>query len=409
MTYHLDRMARCERTDLFYDCLRDARVEAYDRDLIESRAWHFIKDAAIHSRNGDKFPALSRDSVGRVSYARAPEDKDNDNRRVMVTLNKFLRRQCGDLSDELNNGVVSESQVETVCDIFRRIVVNLTTNPDEFFKVIPAEEIPALLASIKEPAGVEMGSCMTGDPDLADAYRIFQKAEGVKLECLLFNDGSGKNPHGRARAFLWTFPPSVVRPEGTVLMDRIYNNSGYHLQHFREYAEARGIWQRQDNSLPDDEVAFKRGGLRNSNFTFKLPFPDCMPYMDSFSWATETGRGVSMQLHRNDADLIFQSTSGGWDRCGCRCVACEDTFDPDDTYVVDCDRYCTSCYHETFVDCERCGEREDIESASDIDGVAWCLHCTDHHATECDRCGEMRPSDAVESWDSENVCSSCRN
>tara|TARA_Y100000593_G_scaffold68607_1_gene126072 strand:- start:167 stop:1357 length:1191 start_codon:yes stop_codon:yes gene_type:complete len=396
-------MARCERSDLFYDCLAEARIEAYDRELIQSVTWDFIKNVSIHSRDNGKYPALSKDSIGRVSYARSPEDKDNDDRRIMLTLNKFLRRQCGDISEELTSGVVPEHEVEKVCDIFRRIVVNLTTSPEEFFKIISAEEIPELLASIKEPAGVEMGSCMTGDPNLADAYRIFQKAEGVKLECLLFDDGSGKNPHGKARAFLWTFP------SGMVLMDRIYNNSGYHLQHFREYAETHGIWQRQDNSLPDDEVAFKRDGKRDSGFTFKLPFPDCMPYMDSFSWATETGRGVLMQLHRDDADLIFQSTSGGWDRCGCRCVACEDTFDPEDTYAVGCERYCTSCYHDTFIDCERCGEREDIESAAEVDGAAWCVHCTDRHATECDRCGEMRPSDAIESWDAGGICSSCRN
>ena len=403
MVYHLDRMTREERSGLFNDCLTEARVEAYDRDLIHAQTWEFIKDITIFSSYSHKYPALSKDSIGRISYARSPEDKDNDDRRVMLTLNKYIRRQCGDVSEKLTSGVIPEQEVETVCDIFRRIVVNLTTSPEEFFTVYPANKIPEILASIKEPAGTEMGSCMTGDTDLAEAYRIFEKADGVKLECLIFNDGSGKNRYGKARAFLWTFP------SGTVLMDRIYNNSGYHLQHFREYAETNGIWQRQDNSLPDDEVTFKRDGKHNSGFTFKLPFPDCMPYMDSFSWAAESRDGFTMQLYRETADFIFQSTSGGFDRCGVRCVACEDTFDPDDTYEVDDDRYCHNCYHDHFFECARCGDRESIDSARTVGDEPWCEYCADHHATECDRCCETRPSDTVETWsDNQNVCKYCR-
>lgn len=350
---------------------------------------------AITSNKHRDWLAQSHDDDSLVSYARSSGVRFLPERRTKTTLARYIRRKWPD-KDWIN-----DADLERFCNK----AMSLIRSSDSLFRLIDGSRITD---AYRDQVGGH--SCMTDD----DCHKtaIYEHNPGV-VQMLVFDDGSMT-----ARALVWK------TDQGKTAMDRIYPNSGRHIELFNKYARDNGWLVREGNRMPEGDVTFTdEDGDECSELTVSLDLPDPIiyPYMDSFRWVkTYDGDSVVLSTKHGRGRECLESTKGvgpGSENdssvecrdCGCR-VDPEDSYSDDNGYD-----YCSDCYSERYRSCERCGcetARDDLASVHTGRYTSeWCDDCRSNYATECEDCNEWfsNAGGRISEVDGEHYCDDCES
>tara|TARA_R100000458_G_C8276085_1_gene251283 strand:- start:1365 stop:2705 length:1341 start_codon:yes stop_codon:yes gene_type:complete len=371
----------------------------------------FVKNFRSH------YVSISADNPSRISYAGGIAHKFDNARRIKTTLQRYVARNYPDERE-----IMCERGIEMFAEKFKAYALAEFDSLESKFRLVEGQE---LKNKFREHYGDS--SCMTGAE--GSTYVAMYRDNPDVCKLLLYN---GDDCNARAMVFFTN--------EGQVVCDRVYPNSGTHIEKFKLYCEERG-WELRDfmgypSSDFDGEWPRVDFDGRSYSITVKVPMrcPDdphdnrrMMPYMDSFHWGHWVMKNQGMMLCYNhperwdsDDKYKFDSTSGRINTFSVKSCNCCGTALLDDDYRYERDEYwCYSCFDEEFTECERCNEvcPRDATVTVNIDGghdeqQEWCECCSTRRAHTCDHCGELFNSLVIQSsshTDGEEVegCEEC--
>lgn len=295
----------------------------------EKRVFDIVK-----ANRDNSYASFSLDRKRCVSYSNPGIYKYDYRRRVVTKINRWLRRLVDTHSIPFNDITLER--------LGARVLSHLRTQQD--FEVVSGSDLMAVYDQ-----GFAYSACMSGTH--AREYREIYEDNPNTVKMLKYDDGEQ-----RGRALLWFLPDAT-------LLDRIYPNSGDHVQAMRDWALECGYWVRSHQGCPDEDyVAFcNKDNKRRHDFTVTLDWNNFkLPYVDSFHWAEcidEDDAQIVLSTSDSVGNTRLDSTEGGWsdsyDCCeGCGytlprsyrtdedgCLWCEDCFDDRFTYCEDVERY----------------------------------------------------------------------
>jgi len=323
--------------------------------------------------------SYSQDCEGQVSYATKPEYRMDSMHRTRTTLARFIRRHMAYGADRISDRVLN-----ALCTS----VFGTLADAGQYIEIVRGDDIVEAYAD-------EFGghSCMTGrDSEYTQLYADNEDIVGL----LKYRNGMC------ARALVWYLE------DGTVLLDRIYPNEGYHVAAIQEYAKNRGWVLRTHQGMPGARWSTDR------HYSVELDHceGDCLPYADSFHYATRQDANTLRLYTDNRGDFALDSTDGYPETNQDSCYACGASVGEDDTYPSpDGDSiYCDECYSERYGTCNHCYEtvaRDDLTCiASNHDTV--CSDCLPKHYAECESCDEWFVPEGTITTDEGSVhCHDC--
>ena len=376
------------------------------------RAGYEAIERAVRNNVKRHYLADSEDSPGRkVSYTRSDAGTYDIDKRMRTTLGRYIGRQ---LDVRICLG---DAEIARYCQAVGALLCDVV----EGFAVVSGAAIRNFYRDIPIP-----GSCMCGG---ASRYTQVYADNPSVVEMLTYDDGKDL----KARALLWTARC------GTKLMDRIYPNSGYHVDLMHRWASANGYLIREHNSLPSGPVNF---GGTSTEFNVELRHNGEVPYFDSFHRGDHDAR--CLWLSTRTGEYEFESTSGRLPNGGEPCCDCGDIRDEEDLYAINDDghRVCHACWTD-YRSCARCESMHFCDDMVAVDGCdndwcEWCAenyadrchvcadhvtetvtpadscdeyceHCADRHLTDCDQCGErLADDDSIATTDGDGtICVDC--
>ena len=305
--------------------------------------------------------AISENDPARVSYARNPQTRYDSERRVVVSLAKFLSRSLPEVYQR-------ERWIDTISTRYRE-------------RIVSAEDFELLTgAAIVEAYRDEIGghSCMTGN----DCDKVEFYARNVtRVSLLVFKEK-------KARALVWWADC------GTTLLDRVYSPSDATKETVRAYARKQGWVLRND-----DGPAFPGWNSGESYQVSGLSLPDTryVPWLDSFSVGSICGDTLTV-CDSGRGDSLRCTDGGPYSDDRFTCCDCGDSLSEDDIRSSDAgDTYCEHCYCDRFAHCGRCCEETSVDDIREIPGYDyWCSYCFDDVYTICEVCDEtVEHSDSV--------------
>jgi hypothetical protein len=362
------------------------------REVCLEKTKHIINELyyAIFVNNWNKhYLGVSADDHTRISYAQADAHKFSRRQRVKTTLGRYLQKNFPEMMHE----VEPKAMEEFIC----KFVALNEPSLDDYVTIVEGKEL--YNAYYDEYAD---DSCMTG---CGARYTKMYQENPDKCSMLLWDDGDYQ---GRAMMF--------HTEEGVTVCDRIYPNSGPHIEKIYAWCRQNDIPNRIGNGYPqarhaeDDENAWPYVEFTSYDaYTIKLKAAEngYVPYTDSFHWGEKDERTGIWTLTNKpefifDSECeIFNSTGGGhetieWTYCG----DCEDWVGREarrwlsskETYL------CPTCFHENYEDCRCCDlafhkeemntviirQREDLP---DREG-RYCNTCLEHYTNECVQCNK---------------------
>ncbi len=284
------------------------------------------------------YPGLiswSVDEPEKVSYARRPADLYDNRRRVRLSLGKMLVR-LGFSAEDFES--------ETF-----ELVSERTFNPEDF-------EISSRVAYWYERLGTDAESCMIDNPN-----GCLYTYERNNVSIVVWRES--------ARALFWE------TTNGEKFIDRIYPNSGPHIEVFKRWADANGYLIRPNHSA----------GVPNIDLEVRFSHTGPMPFLDTFAYWSDG------YLNTVGDGIQCQSTSGdSLARCeNCGCHAFLESDDDGEIREVDGMAVCEQCYRDSY-SCDHCGGAtfETLE----VSGLEYCQSCADYYATPCSCCGDLIPA-----------------
>ena len=264
----------------------------------------------------------SLDQPGKISYSEKMNKKYDAKTRTRTTIGRYLTRQLPSITDG------HEAEI----DRFSRAWLALTVTAN--FELVAGR---AIVDAFETRIGGK--SCMTGP----DAWKTVIYSANPDVKMLLFSDQDFS-----ARALVWETDC------GETLIDRIYPNSGYHVDAIHRWAEQRGWWHRAHQSLPDGDVHFILGDDIRSDFTVTLKHDGIFPYFDSLRYGTQDGAVVNLSAENRRNDHTFESCTGHGPE-PFECEHCESRMTEDETLTA-CDgcTVCEDCLYEHYSSCDSC-------------------------------------------------------
>jgi len=349
-----------------------------------------VSNSIVHNRN-KHYLAHSYDCENAVSYARVKEMQFLPERRTRTTLGRYIRRNFPDckVSDEFLEQFTS------------KVMAKLVT-AEKRFRIV---EGAAIMDAYRDCIGGE--SCMTGDSaDYVEIYAINPRVVWM----VVYDDGDMT-----ARALLWK------TNEGHMCLDRIYPNSGRHIDEFKEYARQNGWHMRSSQSYPCGQYFVGLDEDTDLTVTLRIPDPSVYPYMDTFRKYSNSDidwNDGEITLHTRKGTNKLESTAGegpGYESGpDYTCCSCGDGVNSDDVrHSESGDAFCESCYNDLYTSCERCGCECSSDDTYTIQRRGyteqWCESCRDDYATECTQCNEyFRNTDGrIVTVEDEPVCIGC--
>lgn len=250
---------------------------------------------------------------GNVSYARKPIYILCEDRRVSVTLGRYIRAYIDD--------TVPDAILEDYCN---SIMMNFIECDESKFELVSGDDIVKAYSS-----GFAHYSCMSGEENKR-LVKLYSINDNVRL---LKYTGSQK-----ARALVWHTTCN------NYFLDRIYPNNAIAIQLMRNYAKKNNWLYRPHNNIPDhiiDEL----------DLSIKIKGCSTWPYMDTFRYATSIDK--EMILQTRPARYLFNCDSGHFEDAEeddyedeyYENEDCEDEYYEEDP-CDDCGYFCCTCYDE---------------------------------------------------------------
>jgi len=361
------------------------RVEVIQSRVGFLKAIHWLKNHsewtnplywAIKQNQNSHYLGFSLDDTTRIAYSRGCHRHDYKHRTV-TTLGRYIKKSFPKIAEGFTDSFLEYLTSKTFAN-----------QPiDNFFTILEGNAIYEAYAN-----RVGEKSCMTGsnNRDKLDLY----VENDVKL--VVYRDDSGDS----ARALLWE------TDEGDHCLDRIYPNSGAHIEKFYRYAETKGWLCREGNGYPGGNILI---GGHTHEVTVSTPSSGEYPYLDSFHYTDDDPSSGKITLYTKEIDgYAFDSVNGSWSN-GQVCANCDCAISEDEGSVHNRDTYCDDCYSELFCMCENCEDTESVDDMQEVGGASWCSHCAQNNATQCEKCGEFYPDSAgnIVEVDGDSWCQDC--
>ena len=388
--------------------------DRYDVSLIYTLNMLCEIGQKIFFRNhNEHYAGISTESAGRIAYAITPDDKFRVSRRVKTRLGRYITRNFEEI---VTHEDFNERALDMLVEKFTALAAEDIEN---IFKIVKGDEVVNLYRD--EFAD---DSCMTGS---GAKYTRMYAANPDVVSMLCLDDG-----RYRGRALLWDTDNGQV-------LDRIYPNSGPHIEKYELYCAKHEIDMRNDNycpcSSPSDEVLPQFNSVQTRkrktySVQVKVPNTDCIPYMDLFHF------GAWLDGNRNDAthaelysaptddgvvpDFVASGTGGDistYEYHQCLCCsetvfrhACEYLIDAHGARSLD-NLTCQTCMDREEVKyCEGCSNRMLETNSILVKGLMeledrYCVPCAIKRLRICKGCNEVNGYHIMHKDD--NYCRAC--
>ena len=357
---------------------------------------HEIGVSIFHKNFDNHYLGLSLEASTRISYASAPENKFDGNHRIKTRLGRYITRW---FSETVSHDDFNERALDMLVEKFCALAAE---DIDNMFEVVSGPEI-----TMRYRDEFADDSCMTGSG--AKYTQLYEKNPDV-VSMLCMDDGKY-----RGRALLWN------TDDGPVL-DRIYPNSGPHIEKYEIYCKKHGIDMREHNycpcSAPTDEVLPHFADIQTRkgetySVRVKLPSSKFVPYMDLFHFGTWIEKDEEAQLYSCPTELgiapDFVAASTGGDYSSYLYTDCdicaEHVFHhaTDRMYDVKGERsdkhVCSKCIDQGHIGhCSLCSSNSLIDDTVLAEphgrdnltarSIRLCVPCAEHYMILCEGCNE---------------------
>lgn len=338
----------------------------------------FVQDvlADPESRQPSFWDLGGSEDSGFVEYT------DNHGHIQRTRLGRYISR-CG--SDRVRRIVEDDNYIG---DMVAQVLHAALSYTADDFTLLRGLDVKDFYAGGKGPR-----SCMTGS---ASEFTRWYAENEDRCGLLTYR--------GKTRALVWT------ADNDNTYVDRVYPNSGPHIEAYRLWALENGAYIRDHHGAPGsgDACSFRHprtGELMGDVVTVTMNESSngFYPYCDTFAYVWEKANGLitvgsGPPPDMRDYHCLF-STEGGPFRSVTNCYACGDVVDDEHVRYSDfADAYyCEECYDECHWHCHECGEEfhQDDTSWSD-DGVLYCGECWDANFVSCYNCGAHAHNDDYE-------------
>ena len=377
---------------------RLAEEDMYDVSLTHTLNMLCEIGQKIFFRNHKKhYVGISVESLGRISYCDIEEHKFNSNSRIKTRLGRYITRNFQEIIEE-------EEFIERALDMLvEKFTALAAEDMDSIFKTVTGRE---LIMRYRDEFADD--SCMSGS---GARYTEMYGANPDVVSMLCLDDG-----RYRGRALLWNTDNGQV-------LDRIYPNSGPHIEKYVMYCNKHEIDMRYDNycpsSSPEHDTYPRFQGVQTKagktySVTVKVPNTHNIPYMDLFhygNWADgNREEATTAQIYSDPTadgaipDFIASGTGGETSNYDyTNCTHCQEDVFLHATQML-CDEYgkrdntqrtCNECMHDAGVkQCEACDRRMMESNSIIVKGIQraeyrYCVPCAISRLLICKGCNEV--------------------
>jgi len=325
--------------------------------------------------------STSKDCDGAVSYD--PKGTKSETRRTRTTIGRYIRKNI--IADPC---FLSDTALERLTMFVHG---KMFSGEEDRIKIVTGQ---AVLDAYEGECGTH--SCMTGGGGLSKLIQFYSENPQTVGLVLCRSD---ECQNGYSRALFWT------TNEGMKVVDRIYPNTGPHVQMIYDWASKNGHVYRVGNSLPGSSpVRLCNRGIYT--VTMKPASSGMTPYLDTFCWGDFNKETNLWTLSNETKDYEWDLRTGGGrpnqvKPCFARCQACNGKIMSRDHVATYAGRQlCRNCADELSFPCELCQTRFDrqlpdprIRIRMDRLGAdrtkKWCTACVERHSQKCSGCGSL--------------------
>lgn len=327
---------------------------------------------------------ISSEDENRISYARYPELRYNDDRRTKISFSRFLSR-----SVELSPLKYDTGRWSTLCNTLgTRLFFDTQLVVEEYF----GDDIPRVYTNLEKM--YHISSCMSHDLEATSLYAC--NPQNTSLLLFKFRG-------------LCCRALKLKLDNGDTWIEKRYPNDNY------ELSEVTRMWIK-DNGYIDGRTA----GSYGLTMTWCLPDDDSYPYIDTFCYS------YNERMDNDKTIATFSSTNencidGGYeyrntdytrsdvyeDAAFCCCCG-ERLIDESEMFSLYDDIYCESCYNDNTFKCALCGCTTPIGDKLECEGDFICRDCYDNNIGVCANCGANCFLENIDTrWDGCNLCPDC--
>lgn len=286
--------------------LKSLRVDNLSHDFYDLVSTNSLKDYLSISLDDPTFFSYTKNQNFVLDTAR------RNKCRIGSYLNKYLGSKYNDWE----------------IDSYRNKIFNKLQLLDNAFHIVEGNDI---VEAYK--IGYAYHSCMTN----TDSYKYTEFYAKNNVKMLKYDDN-----YYQARALIFQ---STC---GKTVLDRIYPNSGPHIQNIIEWAQKNNMWYRTNQGMPEYYSVEFTNGKDVSCLSISMSKNDVYPYLDSFSFTESIDDTIILSSHNNTSHkYCFRSTRGNYCQ---KCQECSRWT----SLLVDNEPTCEDCIHEDSYRCRLC-------------------------------------------------------
>lgn len=293
-------------------------ISSYTARLAIRRIISLIREDKI-----GHFLSFEQTEPNRVTYAKQQQYKLIKNKRIVTSLQRFIRRQLSISVEDLQ-----DVYLDKFCYV---VFLSLDHSIDQKVKVISGQELVDFYRNNASK------SCMTGS---CQSHKIiFYGLNKDKVSMAIFNN--------EVRALLWKCD------DGTIVLDRAYPAGHWGVEFLRTWAKRKGYVIRDvsDSVTTDCNNTLSDG----KNHFIILKHYGSFPYLDTFKYGKINGNSIAVSNDPCFGDVILTSTDGGY-VSRYKCSRCNSAIINDHTYRYDSslEVYCRDCFYKDMFRCICC-------------------------------------------------------
>jgi len=313
---------------------RDRESDRFDSGRYKRTPWYEMG----YTHHYDHFAHIAESDSKKIAYTESEEKGQRDIQKV-ISAEAYLEKFFTDISWTSSNGkpyMPADHQAECLAELTGVGATVLFTGLGN------ADEMERVYNKCHESRDYDTQSCMSYRTDRFQSFmhpvRVY--ALGGELELAYITDDNG---YVMARTLVWPERKTWARVYGTkaLRLTKALKALGY--------SEGNGISGAKFARVPNDAEMFKAGLLESGDGQYVVP------YIDGSQTFGDSPCGKFFVI---DGDYCGDSQSGVYELGNgyAMCERCEGSYDPDESYTVDGQSWCESCYSDHRFCCDSCDE-----------------------------------------------------
>lgn len=322
--------------------------------------------------------------------------------RTKIRLSRYLLTKLDYQHGEYHGPALTEAQVEFMCYAVQSKVAGI--KPESIRTGMDIQY------AYRDQVGGY--TCMSG---ISNSNTALYANNPDKVALVVFKDAVTGN---LSRALLWTCD------SGKRVLDRIYPNTGEHVDKIRGWATDQGYLNRVQNGAPHSERITELSDGSVQQITLKVA--PRFPYLDTFCWGYDPDDNdddncetvvVTNDPANEKTTKIFQNTGGNADSWSGRklahsCTCCQMRDVPTENLIIEQgSRFCADCHKTVFTRCAVCSTviRNGDAAVVVVGEKSLCLDCAKTHTWACACCDSKLWKDDTrfETANREIICEEC--